>query len=500
MSSNNHGRKSPSTVGQPDKYDELAVDFLYSVPEEEMGGEPIGSSRIDGLPGTPSDEPLTDAEGNEMVAGTYARERSARTDARYRAMGREYEARTGESDADAGDLDEPRGGRRPAGTYADVRAVQEGQRLGDVVEGDMGELVRGVSTGAYWEQALVEMDVPEPARAHVDPFAEVEPEHYTLETEERLRGEYEANERARAQAVAAEKAGIDREARSREDMQTRRAIREAVVEKENPWDGPAAQTIGVERVEPTADEPVSVTHWRDEPDPRASLEQETLAQVNQSAARLAEHFQGELAMTRASFSKCIARKVSWGSDVMSATMAVKEQLEGMSTVKQPIGSIDAWGQWETTVEATVTTLWSPKSPKQYQVGLVQDENGDTAKFTIWFAAGDKPTLAEGDRIRAERVRVNAYKGAATLAVVGDTDITVLERGDGPMTRRKKKTDEARKAPWDVESRAHSWINGMDVSRAAEVTRREMDRRHPTLKAKRQIRQSFGRLFSEAAAE
>jgi len=357
-----------------------------------------------------------------------------------------------------------------------------------------------VSTGAYEEQVLAEMDVPEPRRDMQEPFAEVSPERYTLEVEERMRGEFEADERNRSKAIAAEVAGIDRAARSRDAMETRRPIRESVSESDDPWEGPAAQTVGWERVEPAEDEPVTVTHWRDEPDPRASLDQETLAQVNKGAARLAEHFQGETAMGRASFSKCIARRASRGSDVMTAMMAVKETMERMSTVKQPIGSIDPWAQWETTVEVEVTTLWSPKHRSQYQVGLVQDEAGDTAKFTIWFAAGDKPTLAVGDRIRAERVRVNAYQGEATLAVVGDTDITILERGDGPMTRRKRQSDEARKAPWDVESRAHAWINGMDVSRAAKVTREEMDRRHPALKVKRQIRQAFGQLFAAAADE
>ena len=476
------------------------MSLLYSMPEIEMGGEPVGSD-IDARPATPCDEAVVDSRGQELVPGNYARERSAERDAQYRAAATPYE----HSDADDQETDEGlphmrSTGGRAAGTYADVSAVTHGQRLGDVVEGDVGELVRGVSTGVYWEQTLAEMDVPEPRRDGQAPFAEVAPEHYTLEVEERMRGEFEADERNRSKALAAEVSGIDRAARSREAMRTRRPIRHSVSTSDDPWAGPAAQTVGWERVAPAEDEPVTVATVREGPDPRASLDQTTLGAVNQAAARLTEHFKGESAMGRASFSKCIARRVQEGADVMSATMAVKETLEQMSTIKQPIGSIDPYGQWETTVEAEVTTLWSPMHRSQYQVGLVTDEAGDTAKFVIWFAAGDKPTLAVGDRSRADRVRVNEYEGKETLAVVGDSDITVLERGDGPMTRRKRQTDEPQMAPWDVDSRAHAWISRLDMSRAAEVTRREMDRRHPALKVRRQIREAFGRLFATTAVQ
>ncbi len=470
MTSRNSGSKSPSAVGQPDKYDELEMDLLYSSPHLENGANVVGVD-IDKRPPTPNDEPVENSRDQELVPGTYARERTARMDAQYRAAASPYEA------SDADELEENderpphlrRTGGRAAGTYADVSAIEHGQRLGDVVDGDVGELVRGVSAGAYWEQALAEMDVPEPRRDLQAPFAEVSSEQYTLEAEERMRSEFEADERNRAKAIAAEVAGIDRAARSREDMRTRKPIRRSVSESDNPWEGPPAETVGVRRVDPAADEPVTTTSVSDDSDLRASLDTETLAQVNKGAARLAEHFQGETAMSRASFGKCIARHVQEGLDVMNATIAVKATLERMSEIKQPIGSIDPYEQWATTVEAEVITLWAPKHRSQYQVGLVEDEAGDTAKFTVWFAAGDKPTLAVGDRIRAERVRVNAYKGEATLAVVGDTDITILNRGDGPMTRRKRQSDDPTIAPWSVDSDQHAWINHIDMDRAIAVT-------------------------------
>jgi hypothetical protein len=469
MSSHNSGRKSPSAVGQPDKYDELEMSLLYSSPHLENGENVVGVD-IDKRPPTPSDEAVEDSRGQELVPGNYARERSARMDAQYRAAATPYEASDADDqEAESGLPHERELTGRAGGTYADVRAVTQGQQLGDVVEGDVGELVRGVSTGAYWEQVLAEMDVPEPRRDLQAPFAEVSPEHYTLEAEERMRGEFEADERNRAKALAADVAEIDRAERSREDMRTRRPIRHSVSESDDPWEGPPAQTVGVERVDPADDEPVTRTPVRDGPDPRASLDQETLAQVNKCAARLAEHFQGEAAMSRASFGKCIARRVQKGSDTMTATITVRENLERMTHIKQPIGSIDPYDQWETTVEAEVITLWTPKHKSQYQVGVVQDDAGDTAKFTVWFAAGDKPTLAVGDRIRAEQVRVNAYEGDATLAVVGDTDIAILERGDGPRTRRKRMSAEPRIAPWSVESAQHAWINHIDMERAIEVT-------------------------------
>lgn len=469
MSSFNSGQKSPSAVGQPDKYDELEMDLLYSSPHLENGDNVVGVD-IDKRPPTPNDEPVEDSQGQELVPGNYARERSARMDAQYRAAASQHETSDKDDQDDETGLPHRREMTgRAGGTYADVQAVMHGQQLGDVVEGDVGELVRGVSTGVYWEQALAEMDIPEPRRDLQAPFAEVSPEHYTLATEERMRGEFEADERNRAKAIAAEVAGIDRAARSRDDMRTRVPIRHSVSESDDPWEGPPAETVGVKRVDPADDKPVTTTSVSDGPDPRASLDQETLAQVNKGAARLAEHFQGEAAMSRATFGKCIARHIQDGSDVMNATIAVKETLERMFEIKQPIGSIDPYEQWETTVEVEVTTLWTPKHRSQYQVGLVQDEAGDTAKFTVWFAAGDKPTLAVGDRIRAERVRVNAYKGDATLAVVGDTDLTILDRGDGPMTRRKRQSDDPTIAPWSADSDQHAWINHIDMDRAIEVT-------------------------------
>ena len=91
MTRNNSGRKSPSAVGQPDKYDELEMSLLYSSPHLEHGADVVGVD-IDKRPPTPSDEPVVDSRGQEMVAGTYARERSARQDAQYRAAATPYEA------------------------------------------------------------------------------------------------------------------------------------------------------------------------------------------------------------------------------------------------------------------------------------------------------------------------------------------------------------------------------------------------------------------------
>jgi len=474
MSSFNSGQKSPSAVGQPDKYDELEMDLLYSSPHLENGDNVVGVD-VDERPPTPNDEPVEDSRGQKLVAGTYARERSARMDVQYRAAASQHET----SDEDERDDEKGLPHRREmtgreGGTYADVQAVLDGQQLSDVVKGDIGELVRGVFTGVYWEHALAEMDIPEPRRDLQAPFAEVSPEQYTLATEERMRGEFKTDERTRAKAIAAEMVGIDRASRSRDDIRTRQPIRHSVSASDNPREGPPAESTGVKRVDPTDDDPVMTTPASDAPDPRASLDRETLAQVNKGAARLAEYFQGEATMSRATFGKCIARHVQEGSDVMTATIAVKETVERMPDIKQPIGSIEPYDQWETTVEAEVTTLWRPKHRSQHQVGVVQDEAGDTAKFTVWFAAGNKPTLAEGDRIRAERVRVNAYKGEATLAVVGDTDITIFERGDGPMTRRQRKLDDPTIAPWSVDSDQHAWITHIDMDRAIEVTLERRD--------------------------
>lgn len=489
MRRTNSGSKNPTAVEQREKYNDLEENLVYQCPELEYHVVPAEAG-IESRPPTPSDEPVTTEDGHELVAGTYVRERAAETDAQYRASVAPAVDEAPPSDDEADRAEEAEEAivetlphlqtseGRPAGTYADTKAVEEGQSLGDVVEGDFGELVRAASTGAYWEQVLAEFGVPEPKVEAQEP-EEASLKQYMLATEERIRGEHEIEGRARAKAHAAAVVEavipeFDRAARCREALRERKPIRQVA-----PGETAPARTVGHTRsaVEKDTDEGVD-RDVGENVDPRAEMDQGTLAAVNQAAARLAKHFESELAIGRAGLSECIARRVGRGADVTGATIAVKEVFERQSTVKQPLASIDPYDQWETTVEVKVETLWPPKNVKQYQVGMVSDESGAHAKLCIWrkslYGEGAKPTLHEGDRIRAERVKVDSYhtddgREQVTLAATGETAITVLEQGDGPATRRKVQKDPPRKPSWQADSQEHAWIRDIDMERAIEVT-------------------------------
>lgn len=460
------GHTRPSTVGQRAKYDELNEDLLYSSPHCEHTVVPPDAG-IDGRPATPFDESVTTDDGQELVPGTYARERRAQQDAKYRAAAEQYETETetelednqsaaveGSSDA-GGD----RGGRpRAAGTYADVRAATVGQPIAAVVDADVGAVVRSASTGAYWEQTLAEVGEPRPAVDDQAPFATTDPARYMLATAERLRGEHAEQDRHRSKARAAAALGVDRAARCRTAV-----AEETPYEKRRPgYIETVPQTyIPSERSPLELDVPA---------DPRPSFDQATLGQVNRAAARLAEHFGHETQLGRASFSRHVARQVAAGQSVIEAAVAVRESVERFPGVRQDLADIDPYRQHETTVEVDVVTLWIPKHRKQYQVGLVTDGTCEPVKFTIWHAAGDKPTIREGDTLRVERAKVNTYRGDPTLAVAGDTELRRLERGEGPATaRRRRSWDDATLTPWAPDSDPHAWINRVDMDRAIEVT-------------------------------
>jgi hypothetical protein len=215
-----------------------------------------------------------------------------------------------------------------------------------------------------------------------------------------------------------------------------------------------------------------------ETDPREELDQETLGAVNRQAQRLAEYFGHETAVGRPGFSELLARKVAEGMSPMAAMFEVKERLEGLPTVKQDLADIDPYDQWETTVEVEVDTLWQPKHGSQRQVGLVTDGSRSPVKVVVWQKSGDKPVLREGDHVRLEKAKVNAYQGDPTLAVTGDTEITFLEvtpelgeRGPGP--RLKQQSDDPNRPGWSSEAKKHNWANDVDMDKAIPITKRRM---------------------------
>jgi hypothetical protein len=206
-----------------------------------------------------------------------------------------------------------------------------------------------------------------------------------------------------------------------------------------------------------------------EVDPRELLDQEKLAAVNKAARKLARKYSPELKLDEPDLAELIARRVARNEQsVLEATMRVKTQVERNWDVTQDLETIDPYEQHMTTVEGEITTLWEPKHGSQRQVGIISDGT-ETAKVVVWQNSGDKPTMREGDQVRLERVKVNAYKGDATLAVDGEAEIVREERGDGAAPRHGRQSDDPKVAPWETESDQHAWISEVDMERAVEVT-------------------------------
>lgn len=255
--------------------------------------------------------------------------------------------------------------------------------------------------------------------------------------------------------------------------QTARKAAEAGVERaRNARDDPHVRGVGkrLNDYSETPDLDDSDRSWGEvnDEDPRERLAQEDLAAVNKLAADLRDELGDGADISRPSLARCIAMKVARGSSPVSAALSIKRRLERMPGVEQPLDSIDQWNQWETTVEATVKTLFSPKE-NQRQAGVLEDGSGETVLFAIWHRSGSFRRLHVGDTVRLERAKVNVYNGDATLAVTGDTDLTVLERnpdGDAPVSGRQS---DARVPPWSVEADDHAWVERLDTDEIVRAT-------------------------------
>lgn len=282
---------------------------------------------------------------------------------------------------------------------------------------------------------------------------EMRRESYTLAVEERIEGEAEADRKStelaeRFHSVREEAADAGDEIKSRAER-----CREEVTADSHYQQTTSEETPAVE-AEP-------------ETNPFEELAPEQVGDVNKQAARLADRFHGECALTRASISQLLARKVADGRSVFDAMMSIKDTVERFPEVRQPIHEIDPFQQYQTTIEANVDVLWSPRGKGQRQVGLLSDGNGATVKVVVWQKSGRKPTLKEGDRVRIVRGKVNAYQRngeyQTSIAVDADAEIHHLADGDGPGTRRKVGGDKPTLPAWDVDSRNHQWISDMNAS-------------------------------------
>lgn len=217
-------------------------------------------------------------------------------------------------------------------------------------------------------------------------------------------------------------------------------------------------------------------------DPRAYMDQETLAEVNQRAATIAS----ETNMSQAAASRRLAAYVSgqFGDcdNMLEAALTTHDDAREEMDAPTPIAEMSPYG-YECTVEGTVTYIIDePAAGNQYQVCYVEDDEGTSAKVTVWSKSvhgGEMVrTLREGDRVRISGGKPGEYNGTKTVAVTSDTTICILERGDGPAP-----TGEARSsfgcdghsetvASWRADADTHQWANNRDMNEAVRVTVRD----------------------------
>lgn len=221
-------------------------------------------------------------------------------------------------------------------------------------------------------------------------------------------------------------------------------------------------------------------------DPREEMDPETLATINKQAQRLQNHFGNETAMEKATMSRLLAKDIADGAHPAEAMLDLKEGIERFPHVKQDIATIDPYDQHETTVEGEVSHLFDPKDSSQRQVGLISDDSGSPIKTVVWRNSGDKPTFHEGDKVRLELAKVNAYEGEPTLAVTSDTNVIRQERnstGDAPRTKRASED-------WDppshsVDSKNHSWVDNIDFEKALPLTKQKLAEQREQLRREKQ---------------
>jgi hypothetical protein len=146
---------------------------------------------------------------------------------------------------------------------------------------------------------------------------------------------------------------------------------------------------------------------------------------------------------RAALSRMLAEHRADGKGALAALLAVQDELDGTSGVPRAIESFESWMgnpryDVRVTVEAHVETLYYPHSTSQQQVAIL-DDGTSKAKLTVWRRALEDTILSEGDQVRVTDGLAGWYSGQAQVAVDSKTRISVLERGDGPATRRSDGT-------------------------------------------------------------
>ncbi|WP_135305986.1 single stranded DNA-binding domain-containing protein [Haloarcula amylovorans] len=212
-----------------------------------------------------------------------------------------------------------------------------------------------------------------------------------------------------------------------------------------------------------------------ETDPRADMDADALAAVNQDATTVSD----QTGISTAAASRLVASHTTESDSRFDGVFGALTAARAAMNAPVPVADMNPHG-YEATIEGTVTHLIEdPAASNQYQVAYVEDDNGDTAKVTVWVKSvhggAMVRTLHEGDRVRICGGKPGEYNSLKTLAVTSKTAMCILERGDGPAPTGDCRAsfgcsgESPQLAPWDVESDAHAWANRMDMAKAVEVT-------------------------------
>lgn len=222
----------------------------------------------------------------------------------------------------------------------------------------------------------------------------------TLEAEERLE--------AREWEIERTSTRFDRRANSDREARTRTVVQKKSVEKQRVFRERAA----------------AVDAWQDpeRADAREQVSQTELGWVNSEAKRLSGMLPG---WSRAAISRRLAERVVDCDSKTAAVVGVFEELQTDAGQVLPIAALEDVPMREVSVGGVVTTLWEPKHPKIAQVGLIEDESGQT-KFTAWKAS-DVPWMEEGERVVLRAVSKSWYEGRVSVALTGTSSTSFPER-------------------------------------------------------------------------
>ncbi|AZH24779.1 DNA-binding protein [Haloplanus aerogenes] len=168
----------------------------------------------------------------------------------------------------------------------------------------------------------------------------------------------------------------------------------------------------------------SVDPWADPDriDPREQLSRAELGAVNREAMRLAEQLPR---WSRSKLSRRLAERVVDGNDVASAVIGVFEELRWAPGQVIPIAAVGEVSRREVDICGEIAVLWEPSHPAIAQVGLIEDETGQT-RFTAWKRSG-VPSVREGEQVVFRTVATNWYQGRVSVALTGRSTIAFPER-------------------------------------------------------------------------